>query len=163
MSYILSDFVEQNKKEYKRIFAYVFIRYLEKHHQVSAPEWNINDYGSQDLINYYNLCIIAYDESQFKGKILELELDKLDKITGFCTQAMDANLIARLIQDQNNEDVPLESGIHMLFAKEWNATKGFILYIKGVMLEMQNKKLIEDEVRTLDYDPFKYCYDIINY
>ena len=90
-----------------------------------------------------------------------MDVDALDHINSACTNAMIFNLVARLVQNSHNDNVNIQDGVYLMFAQDWRACRGFLLYVKQVMLAMQNKKFSQVEVETLDFGPFCYSLEIL--
>jgi hypothetical protein len=101
--------------------------------------WSIAENGSPYLQKLYKDSIELFDASEEKQYLLPfLDFSHLNRITMACTQAMIANIVSRLVQETMKElvDMELDTGILLLFSKNWSCCSGFMRYIVAVMEEM---------------------------
>jgi len=127
----------------KKKFATYFIEILTDHFKTIWEGWSLE--SSQ----------ILYKIASTSEKIIEIKYsakaNKLDYMTNCCTHAMILNLVSRLIQETIAHDPKIEDGVIMMF-NDWRSIYEYNRYVAEIFVKMKARKLIDDEIKTLDND-----------
>lgn len=127
----------------KKHFCSYFIHILSKHFQSIWQDWLLE--SSPLLLEISNKFNKPIEISYLP------DINKLDHMTNCCTHAMILNLVSRLIQDGSTLDPKIEDGVSLMF-NDWRSIYEYNRYVAEIFLKMKDRRLIDDEIKTLDYD-----------
>ena len=130
----------------KKGLAKYFISLLRDHFKTIWKDWSLE---STPILNeIFN----SFTDTQIHNEISYMsDVNKLDYMTNCCTHAMILNLVSRLIQESHSNDPKIEDGIALMF-NDWRSIYEYNRYVAEIFIKMNLRKLIDDEIKTLDYD-----------